>query len=102
MIENCRTLAPFVTNLHTFGKLQLLRLKGWICNQSVEVWIEAAVHHQNCQMIYQCFSSAFKASLTLKHHVILVMTSCKCLVGVKIFLKHYVKPLLSILVLLLW
>lgn len=83
-----------------FGKLELV-LKGWIYNQSWEVWIQAVVHHQSFQMTYQGFSSAFKPSLTLKHHVILEMTSCKCLVGVKFFLKHYLKPLLSIFALLL-
>lgn len=71
MIENHCTLAPFATDLHISGKLELLLLKGWIYNQSQEVWIQDMVHHQNFQMIYQEFSSVFKASLTLNHHVIL-------------------------------
>lgn len=86
MIENVAPfLAPFATDLHMFGKSELLLLKGWVYNQSQEVWIQAIVHHQNFKITYQGFSPAFKASITLKHHVVPVMTSCKCLVGVKIF-----------------
>ena len=79
MLENGCTLPPFVTDLYMFGQSEFLLLKGSIYKTKHGRFGSKAVHHQNLQIIYKDFSSAFEPSLiSIKHHVILGMTSCKC------------------------